>query len=83
MKIDTTRFGCLDIVPDDLLQFPAGLLGLEDCRHWVLLADAEHMPWAGCKAPCGRKSPLRWFARGGLCRSIRCGFCAVNCRHFA
>jgi flagellar assembly factor FliW len=42
MKIDTTRFGCLDIVPDDLLQFPAGLLGLEDCRHWVLLADAEH-----------------------------------------
>jgi flagellar assembly factor FliW len=42
MKIDTTRFGCLDISPDDLLQFPAGLLGLEDCRHWVLLADAEH-----------------------------------------
>jgi flagellar assembly factor FliW len=42
MKIDTTRFGCLDIAPDDLLQFPAGLLGLEDCHHWVLLADAEH-----------------------------------------
>ena len=42
MKIDTTRFGCVEIDADDLLQFPAGLFGLEDCRHWVLLADAEH-----------------------------------------
>jgi flagellar assembly factor FliW len=42
MKIDTTRFGFLEIEPDDLLHFPAGLLGLEECRHWVLLADAEH-----------------------------------------
>ena len=42
MKIDTTRFGYVEIEADDLLQFPAGLFGLEDCRHWVLLADAEH-----------------------------------------
>ena len=42
MKIDTIRFGCVEIEPDDLLHFPSGLFGLEDCRHWVLLADAEN-----------------------------------------
>jgi flagellar assembly factor FliW len=42
MKVDTTRFGCVDVEPDDLLHFPGGVLGLEHCRHWVLLADAEN-----------------------------------------
>ncbi|HZZ72814.1 MAG TPA: flagellar assembly protein FliW [Pirellulales bacterium] len=42
MKIDTTRFGTVQIEPDDLLKFPNGLLGLEDCRQWVLLADAQN-----------------------------------------
>jgi flagellar assembly factor FliW len=42
MKIETTRFGSVDIEPDDLLHFPSGLLGLEECLHWVLLADAEN-----------------------------------------
>jgi flagellar assembly factor FliW len=42
MKIDTIRFGCVEIEPDDLLHFPSGILGLGDCRHWVLLADAEN-----------------------------------------
>ena len=42
MKIETTRFGSVEIEPDDLLQFSAGMLGLEDCRHWVLLADTEN-----------------------------------------
>jgi flagellar assembly factor FliW len=50
MKIETTRFGSVEIEPDDLLQFPAGLLGLEHCRHWVLLADAENdaLGWLQC-----------------------------------
>jgi flagellar assembly factor FliW len=41
MDIQTTRFGTVAIEADDVLHFPAGLAGLEDCRHWVLLADAE------------------------------------------
>ena len=47
MKIDTSRFGIVDIEPDDLLHFASGLLGLEECRHWVLLADAvnEALGW--------------------------------------
>jgi flagellar assembly factor FliW len=42
MNVDTTRFGPLDVALDDLIHFPAGMLGLEDCRHWVLLADAQN-----------------------------------------
>ena len=42
MRINTTRFGQLEIDPKDRLVFPAGILGLEDCREWVLLADAEN-----------------------------------------
>jgi flagellar assembly factor FliW len=42
MQISTTRFGRITIQPDDILHFPGGLLGLEDCRRWVLLADLEN-----------------------------------------
>ncbi len=40
MDIETTRFATVAIEAEDILHFPAGLAGLEDCRHWVLLADA-------------------------------------------
>jgi flagellar assembly factor FliW len=42
MQISTTRFGLVTIQPGDILNFPGGLLGLEDCHRWVLLADAEN-----------------------------------------
>ena len=43
----TTRFGTLNVVVDDVIVFPAGLLGLEDCREWILLSDAanEALGW--------------------------------------
>ena len=41
MLIKTTRFGRLEIDLEDVLRFPAGLLGFEECREWVLLADAD------------------------------------------
>ena len=41
MQIHTTRFGMLEASSDDVLTFPAGLPGLEDCRRWVLLADRD------------------------------------------
>ena len=40
MHIKTTRFGVLDVSATDKIEFPSGLLGLEDCHQWVLLADA-------------------------------------------
>lgn len=42
MNIATTRFGSLTIEEADVLTFVDGLIGMEDCRRWVLLADAEN-----------------------------------------
>ena len=42
MEITTSRFGPIEIVAEDAIRFPAGLLGLEDCREWVLLADRRN-----------------------------------------
>ena len=42
MEIETTRFGRLVIEASDIVQFPAGLPGLSDCTHWVLLADDQN-----------------------------------------
>jgi len=50
MQIRTTRFGSLTVEPGDLLTFKNGFVGLEDCRQWVLLADAgnEALGWLQC-----------------------------------
>jgi flagellar assembly factor FliW len=42
MQINTSRFGPLSIEIEDILVFPRGLIGFDDCRHWVLLADADN-----------------------------------------
>jgi flagellar assembly factor FliW len=42
MIINTTRFGCVVIDRRDIIRFPEGLLGLSDCRDWVVLADTQN-----------------------------------------
>ncbi len=42
MQIRTTRFSNVEVQAEDLIRFQDGLLGLEDCRTWVLLADAQN-----------------------------------------
>lgn len=42
MQINTTRFGPVQIEHEDIIDFPAGLIGLEAARQWVLLADANN-----------------------------------------
>ena len=42
MRIATNRFGRIDVDPADILHFPSGLPGLEDCRDWALLADSDN-----------------------------------------
>lgn len=39
MRITTKRFGKLDIPCDQLFLFPAGLIGMENRRQWVLVPD--------------------------------------------
>jgi flagellar assembly factor FliW len=42
MNISTTRFGRLQIEEADILTFVDGLIGMEECRRWVLLSDAQN-----------------------------------------
>ena len=42
MQIQTTRFGPVEIREEDILEFPHGLIGLEACRRWVVLADSHN-----------------------------------------
>ena len=47
MKVSTSRFGDVKIEADDILLFRGGLVGFEDCQHWVILADGanEAVAW--------------------------------------
>ena len=42
MRIDTQRFGTLQINPDELFLFPQGLIGMESLRQWALLPDLDN-----------------------------------------
>ena len=42
MLIQSSRFGSIEVQPDDLLLFREGLIGYNHLRHWVLLADEHH-----------------------------------------
>jgi flagellar assembly factor FliW len=42
MEFRASRFGLIRINPDDIIRFPAGLIGLTDCLDWALLPDYEH-----------------------------------------
>ncbi len=39
MRIDTQRFGTLQLNADQLFLFPQGLIGMETLRQWALLPD--------------------------------------------
>ena len=42
MEVTTSRFGKLQIATSDILLFDEGLIGLRNCRRWVVLADAQN-----------------------------------------
>lgn len=50
MRISTSRFGRIDVDAGDIIKFPSGLPGLEDCREWALLADSTNdaLGWLQC-----------------------------------
>ncbi|MEC5387455.1 flagellar assembly protein FliW [Uliginosibacterium sp. H3] len=41
MKIESPRFGSLDVDADKLIEFPGGLPGFEDCKKFTLLEMGE------------------------------------------
>lgn len=42
MDVLTSRFGLLSIQPEDEILFEHGLIGLDDCRRWVVLTDSTN-----------------------------------------
>ena len=42
MDIATTRFGPVEINESDIITFKDGLIGMESCVRWILLADAQN-----------------------------------------
>lgn len=42
MLMQTTRFGAVRVQAEDVFVFPRGLIGFEDFRRWVLLADSAN-----------------------------------------
>jgi flagellar assembly factor FliW len=47
MQIQSTRFGQIQLDQSDILLMPRGLIGFENCRHWVLLSNPanEDVAW--------------------------------------
>ncbi len=50
MEITTTRFGPIRATRHELIEFPGGLPGLEDCCQWLLLDDndSDMLAWLQC-----------------------------------
>ncbi len=42
MDVTTTRFGTISVQEEDLISFECGLIGLEHCQSWILLADGRN-----------------------------------------
>jgi flagellar assembly factor FliW len=40
-----TAFGAFDVAPEDIVSFPAGLPGFEECRRFVVLSSRELDPF--------------------------------------
>lgn len=46
MKVQTTRFGELEIDPKDIITFPRGILGFEGLKRYCLLQPESDIPFA-------------------------------------
>jgi flagellar assembly factor FliW len=45
MKFDTTRFGQIDVKPEDMLIFPDGPLGFPDCTRFTFIDEERAAPF--------------------------------------
>jgi flagellar assembly factor FliW len=48
VEIENTRFGTIEVADDQLIEFPNGIIGFPDAKHFLIL---EH----------GENTPLRWL----------------------
>ena len=45
MKIDTSRFGSIDIEEEQIFTFPMGILGFAKCKRFVVIDHTEESPF--------------------------------------
>ena len=45
MKFDTTRFGQIDVKPEDIMIFPDGPLGFPDCTRFTIIDEERAAPF--------------------------------------
>ncbi len=41
MRLETKRFGVIDVDSESILLFPNGLMGFESHRHWIMLSESD------------------------------------------
>jgi flagellar assembly factor FliW len=87
MHIGTKHFGTVEIEVDDILLFPHGIIAFEDCRHWVLLTDAENPALAWLQSVSREEVALpvvspRRFAPGYSVRVARGQLAALEFSQF-
>ena len=63
MRIQTTRFGSLDVEASSILRLHPGLLGFETRHRYVLLQTEENPSSSGCSAWMTRHSRLSSLIR--------------------
>jgi len=44
VKLKTTRFGEIEVLSESIINFPCGIVGLEDYKFYVI----DGIPWNGC-----------------------------------
>ena len=72
MNLATTRFGAVTIDDGDVLTFAGGLIGMEDCCRWTLLADAQNQaPRLAAEPRPVVTSLWRWSALAASCPDYR------------
>jgi flagellar assembly factor FliW len=50
VKIDTTRFGEIDVLKDKLIEFPNGILGFPELKRYALLENNNDLPFGWLQA---------------------------------
>ena len=85
MRIETTRFGTLEINERELFLFPRGLIGMETLRQWALLPDPQSpaVAWLQSASRGDRAVPLispRAFVEGYRVRINRGALSSLHLR---
>lgn len=85
MRIETARFGTLEVNERELFLFPQGLIGMETLRQWALVADPVNpaVVWLQSASRSDRAIPMvspRNFVEGFRVRVHRRALAPVQLR---